>query len=269
MTAPAPEELGGLLEFAVELAREAGRATLAHFGERLSAVAKGDGTPVTVADRAAEAILRRQIQTRFPRDGILGEEFGEENPGAQRRWILDPIDGTRSFVCGVPLYSVLVGLEVADESVLGVIHFPALEETVAAALGQGCHLNGVRRRVSGVTRLTEAVALTSDPGWVAESDVAEGWDRLVRTVDFARSWGDGYGHAMVATGRAEIMLDPKDLQAWDAAPLLPILTEADGRFTDLQGRATIHGGSGLSTNGHLHPQVLEILTGRATPARDG
>ncbi len=251
--------LAHLLEFAVDVAQVAGQATLHHFGGRVAYQSKEDGTPVTLADAAAERVLRSRIRERFPQDGILGEEEGEEPGSSGYRWILDPIDGTRSFMRGVPLYAVLVALERAGDPVLGVIHLPALDETVSAATGQGCYRDGVRCQVNQVDDLEQAVALTSDAGMTLRGEVGPGWEALTARVDYTRSWGDAYGHAMVASGRAEIMLDPPGLAPWDAAPLLPILTEAGGRFTSADGRATIHGGSGLSTNGVLHDRVLELL----------
>lgn len=252
-------ELARLLAAAVEIARGAGLLTLAHFGSRVPSAAKGDGSPVTLADREAEEFLRREIRRRFPDHGLLGEELGEEEGREPIRWILDPIDGTRSFMRGVPLYAVLVGIEAEGEAVAGVAHFPALEETVAAGRGLGCTWNGAPCRVADTARLSDALALTSEPEAV-RSGAVPGWDALVARTDYVRGWGDAYGHALVATGRAEVMVDPV-LAAWDAAPLLPILEEAGGRFTDLVGRATIHGGSGVSTNGVLHDEVLQLLHG--------
>lgn len=257
---PPPESPHALLSLAQELAVEAGSVTLETFGSVLAAETKGDGTPVTVADRAAERLLRERILTRFPHHGILGEEFGEENTGAAIRWILDPIDGTRSFVRGVPLFGVLVGIEVDGEPTVGVAHFPALGETVAAALGEGCFWNGRVSRVSAISQLANAAALTTDPAVLLEGPMAEGWRRLVGSVSLARSWGDCYGHILVATGRAEIMVDPI-LSPWDAAPFIPILTEAGGVFTDKDGVPRADGGSGISTNGILHRQVLSLLKG--------
>jgi len=257
---PATAELGGLLSLALELAQEAGAITLQHFGTVLASDTKGDGTPVTEADRAAETLLRDRIGGRFPDHGILGEEFGETNPGATVRWILDPIDGTRSFVRGVPLYGVLIGIEVEGIPSVGVAHFPALGETVGAALGHGCIWNGRRTRVSTIGSLSDAAALTTDPRELLEGPPAEGWEKLVRECSLARTWGDCYGHILVATGRAEIMIDPI-LCPWDAAPFVPILTEAGGRFTDLQGKARFDGDSGVSTNGLLHEKVLNLLRG--------
>lgn len=252
------QELAQLLHTAQSLATRAGAITLEHFGGVLAAERKGDGTPVTVADRAAESLIREGIQARYPDHGILGEEFGETNPGAPVRWILDPIDGTRSFMRGVPLYGVLIGVEVEGEPTVGVAHFPALGETVSAATGLGCQWNTEATRVSDVRDLAEAAVLTTEPADLLEDPLARGWERLVRETTLARTWGDCYGHILVATGRAEIMVDPI-LSPWDAAPFVPILAEAGGRFTDLSGEARVDGGSGLSTNGILHDRVLAIL----------
>jgi histidinol phosphatase-like enzyme (inositol monophosphatase family) len=254
------ESPGELLSLAQELAQAAGDITLRHFGHILASDTKSDGTPVTVADRAAETLLRERILSRYPHHGILGEEFGETNPDAPIKWILDPIDGTRSFVRGVPLYGVLIGIENQGEPLVGVAHFPGLGETVAAALGEGCFWNGSPSRVSTVAEFSQAAALTTDPAELLEGPMAPGWRELVRTTSLARSWGDCYGHILVATGRAEIMVDPI-LAPWDAAPFVPILSEAGGRFTDKDGAPGAHGGSGVSTNGILHDQVLELLRG--------
>lgn len=250
-----------LLAAAEELAREAGAVTLRWFGGRVEHDAKADGTPVTMADREAERLLRTRIAERFPDHGVLGEEYPETHAGAAIRWILDPIDGTKSFMRGVPLYGVLIGIEVDGEPVVGVAHFPALEETVAAGVGLGCRWNGEPCAVSGVEALEDALVLTTDGEEIGGSPHGAGWRRLQEGASLSRTWGDCYGHVLVATGRAEAMVDPV-LSPWDSAPLLTILTEAGGRFTDLEGRATIHGGSGLSTNGRLHDRVLETLRAR-------
>ena len=258
---------GELMEFAREVALGAGELTLSHFGDALAAETKADGTPVTRADREAEAFLREEIGRRFPGHSILGEEFGEEPGDEPVRWILDPIDGTRSFMKGVPLYAVLVGVEIAGAPAAGVVHLPALGETVAAAHGEGCRWwpsGGApprEARVSDTGMLRDATALVTDPRALPASPIGVGWAGLSREVSLVRGWGDAYGHILVATGRAEIMVDPV-LSLWDAAPLLPVVTEAGGRFTDLEGRPTVRGGSGVSTNGRLHSAVLRRLAGR-------
>lgn len=256
----ATEEIRELLTVAVELAQAAGNHTLRYYGHLVDYDAKGDGSPVTRADREAEQLIRRHLALRFPDHGILGEEFGETNAGARVRWILDPIDATRSFMRGVPLYGVLIGVEVDGDAAVGVCHFPALRETVAAGTGLGCTWNGSPCRVSPVQKLENAVVLTTDLRTIEDSDEDPGWPALVARAGFARTWGDCYGHALVATGRAEVMVDPI-MNAWDCAPFLPILTEAGGRFTSRDGKATIYGGSAVATNGVLHDEVLRVLRG--------
>jgi len=258
---PSPDEIRELLDFATELAEEAGRITLRHFGGVVQHDSKGDGTPVTVADREAEQLIRRRVESRYAEHSILGEEYGESNEGARVRWILDPIDATRSFMRGVPLYGVLIGIEVEGESAVGVAHFPPLAETVAAGSGLGCRWNGRPCRVSAVDRLEDAVVCTTDVERILTRPEGAGWRRLQQRAAFSRTWGDCYGHALVATGRVEAQVDPV-MAPWDAGPFLTIVTEAGGRFTTLQNEATLHGGSGVSTNGLLHDEVLGELAGR-------
>lgn len=251
--------LDTLLEFAVDLARRAGATTLAHFQSGLAVETKADGSPVTAADREAETLMRERIEARFPAHGILGEEHGSAREEAPRRWILDPIDGTRSFARGVPLYGVLVALEEAGEAVLGVLHFPALDgETVCAARGQGCWWNGRRCRVSDVADAAAALVLTTDARPFADPARAAGWERLRRAAGVARTWGDCYGHALVATGRAEAMVDPA-ASPWDAAALRPCVEEAGGVFSDWSGVATHRGGAAVSTNAALAGEARRAL----------
>jgi histidinol-phosphatase len=249
-----------LLEFAVGAATSAGQVTLAHYQSGVAAEIKPDATPVTVADREAERLIRALIEARFPDDGIMGEEFGSVRPAAARRWILDPIDGTRSYVRGVPLFGVLIALEQDDEVMLGVAHFPALRETVAAARGLGCRWNGRRASVSGVGRLEEALVLTTDAEKMEELGHGPAWNRLRSRAGTVRTWGDCYGHILVATGRAEAMLDPV-LAPWDVAALFPIVEEAGGVFTDWDGKRTHRGGSGIATNAAVAAEVRAALAG--------
>jgi histidinol-phosphatase len=251
-----------LLAAAERWAAEAGAVTLKHYGSVVRHEEKADGSPVTRADREAELLLRTRILADYPDHSILGEELDSVTGSSAFRWILDPIDGTRSFMRGVPLYGVLIGVEFEGAPVIGVAHFPALGETVSAARGQGCRWNGRPCRVSETKDLRAAVALTSDPGMTRTGPIGEGWLHLEERVAYTRSWGDAYGHALVATGRADIMVDPL-LSPWDSAPLLTLLTEAGGRFTSLDGEATHLGGSGVSSNGHLHEQVLALLAAKS------
>lgn len=246
------------LDFAVDLAWRAGRVALGHYQTGIAAAAKDDASPVTEADRAAERLLRELIESRFPSDGILGEEYGALRAAADRRWIVDPIDGTRSFIRGMPLFGCLVALEEQGKPVVGVMHFPALAETVYAAVGEGCWWNGRAARVSAVEALTDALVLTTDVENIEAEGRAAGWDRLRRAAGTVRTWGDCYGHALVATGRAEAMLDPV-MSVWDAAALQPVIEEAGGVFTDWNGRASHEGGSAVSTSAALSEAVRELL----------
>ena len=224
---------------------------------------KRDSSPVTAADRGAEQLLRAEISKHFPEDGVLGEEFGD-TPGQNGfRWILDPIDGTKSFIHGVPLFGTLIGLEHEGECVLGVCGFPALDEVVYAAAGQGAWWQQGTRpprraQVSRVTQLSEALfCCTTIEGWnrIGRRDA---FDALLSRSKLSRGWGDCYGHALVATGRADVMVDA-GLNPWDGAALVPIIREAGGYFFDWKGQPTIYGGNGVSLNPHLKDEVLAIL----------
>ncbi|MGH7410032.1 MAG: histidinol-phosphatase [Candidatus Methylomirabilis sp.] len=254
--------LDELLELALAAARGAGEVALRYFTRDVQVEVKSDQTPVTVADREAERLLRAKIEERFPGHGIVGEEFGVVREKAPYRWILDPIDGTQSFIRGVPLWGVMIGVEQDGESVLGVVHFPALRETVWARAGGGAWWNGKRACVSRVARLEEATLLTTDLRLFEDQRLRAAFDRLRTRVKFERTWGDCYGHALVATGRADIMLDPI-MSEWDACALLPILEEAGGRFSDWRGIRTIRGGNAISTNRLLFEPVISVLRSEA------
>jgi histidinol-phosphatase len=253
------KELKELLDFAVEIAREAGEITLRHFRGSFVAERKADNSFVTVADREAESYLRARIETTFPEDSILGEEGGEKSGTSNRRWILDPIDGTYSFVHGVPLYGVLIGLELGGQPSLGVVNLPASSEIVYAARDLGCFWNGEPAHVSDTVSLDEALLLCTDFGVCERYGFGPAAASLQRRTQARRTWGDCYGHVLVATGRADIMLDPV-MNIWDCAALLPIVEEAGGTFTDWTGKPTIDGGNAISTNGSLLDRVMEIVS---------
>lgn len=258
-------ELKELLDFGVSAAREAGEITLRYFKKDFQTRLKGKDNFVTQADLEAEELLRQRIAERYPDDAIVGEEGGESDGSSGRRWILDPIDGTYSFVHGVPFYGVLVGCEVDGEPSVGVINLPALGEMVYAARGLGCFWNGEPARVSRTGRLEDALLLATDFGSCARHGFGAATDELQRRASQRRTWGDCYGYALVATGRADVMLDPA-LNVWDCAALMPILEEAGGTFTDWQGRRTIHSGNGVATNGELFREVMRIIGENGRPA---
>lgn len=272
--ASASSEIAVRLELALAASHEAGCITLEHFRRNdLQVDRKGDDSPVTVADRQAEAHLRSRIGEAFPDDAILGEEMGNQAGGSPFRWFLDPIDGTKSFIHGIPLYSMLIGLEHEGVPVLGVIRIPALDECVYAARGQGAwyvHGQQVPRpaKVSSRSPLSEGLFLTSEVRSFDRIGRRDVYDGLQAASRLSRSWGDGYGYLMVATGRAEVMVDPI-VNVWDLAPLLPILEEAGGIFTDWQGRPTIHSGQAIATNGAVFEEVMAIVRGNRAAAACG
>lgn len=257
-------DLSSRLDFAVHAARVAGDVTLRYFRRQdLAVELKADDTPVTAADRAAETMLRGLLVESYPDDAILGEEFPDREGTSGYRWILDPIDGTKSFIHGVPLYGTLIGLEHGGESVLGVIRMPALRECVYAARGQGAwHMVGddppKPARVSKCDSLAKALFVTSEVASFESSGRHTAFDRMQAATRLTRTWGDCYGYLLVATGRAEIMIDPI-VAVWDVAPLPPILEEAGGAFTDWNGNRTIRAGQALATNGILANEVRRVL----------
>lgn len=252
------EILSDLRDFAADLAWQAGKLTMRYFQTGITAEAKADASPVTIADREAERLMRRLIEARYPQHSILGEEEGETRPGADYKWILDPIDGTKSFVRGVPLYAVLVGLECAGEMIVGVINCPAVGDFLVAAKGQGCFWNGRRTQVSSISSLRESLLLTTDAGSMERFGRGTAYARLCAASAMQRTWSDAYGYVLVATGRAELMLDAQ-MSVWDCAALMPVLQEAGGSFSDWSGKPTIYGNEAIATNGHILEEVLHIV----------
>jgi histidinol phosphatase-like enzyme (inositol monophosphatase family) len=250
VTAPPADQ--ATLDLAVRLVREAGDRTLRWFrAADLTVEAKADGTPVTAADRDAERFLRAQLAAAFPDDGVLGEEEAPTEGRSGRRWIIDPIDGTKAFTCGVPLYSNLLALEDEHGIAIGVINLPALGETVWAGRGLGCWSERGPARVAPTASLQGAFVMSSALSTWTAGQVAA----LEQAGAHTRTWGDGYGYALVATGRAAAMVDPI-VAPYDVGPMPVILAEAGGRFTDLRGVDTIEGGSGLASTGPIHDALL-------------
>lgn len=252
-----PNPFSEYLEFARETAFHAGQLTLEYFQKGLQPDKKLDNSPVTIADRKCEEWIRSAIEKRYPSHAILGEEYGSSD-GAECRWIVDPIDGTQSFIHGVPLYSVLIGLEIEGRVEVGVAYFPALSEMISAASGLGCWWNDRPARVSQVKRLEDAALSFTDVANFAKYGGEEGFQRLQRRVWFRAGWGDAYGYLLVASGRVEIMMDPI-MAVWDCGPFPPIFREAGGFFGDWQGKETIYAGKALATSLPLLPEVLAVL----------
>jgi histidinol-phosphatase len=259
-----PESLQDYLKFAQETAYQAGCVTLEYFNRGIRHDTKADGSPVTIADRKAEELVRAAVEQRFPTHAVLGEEYGLSRAGASLRWIIDPIDGTKAFIHGVPLYGVLLGLEIEGTVEVGVAYFPALNEMISAASGSGCWWNGRLARVSPVERLDEAVVCFTDVGSYWKNGRREPFERLGRQASIRAGWSDAYGYLLVASGRAEVALDPV-MAVWDCGPFPPIFREAGGYFGDWKGNPTIYGGEALATNQALLPQVLAALNQESEP----
>jgi len=259
-------DLDGRLDFAVAVAAEVGELIMRHFHDtELVVERKRDDSPVTAADREAEQLIRRRVAEQWPDDGVLGEEFEETDGSNGFRWILDPIDGTKSFIHHVPLFGTLIGLEHDGQMVAGVCRMPALDEVAYGGIGLGAWWQqggGDPRpaRVSTVQHLDQALFCTTTiTRWrtLGRQDV---FDRFCSSAALVRGWSDCYGHLLVATGRADVMVDPV-MNIWDAAALLPILQEAGGHFLTLDGRAVVDGGNGLSVNAELRDEVLGLIVG--------
>ena len=247
-----------LMEAALEVARLASLVALRYYKQDLIVEAKDDGSPVTLADRAAEQLAREWIHARFPADGVLGEEFGETPGASGRRWLLDPIDGTKSFVRGVPLWGTCVAVCEGNDVLAGAAAYPAVEEHIAAAPGEGCWHNGARCRVSETREIASATVLVTDARNFPSPERRAGWDRLSDSAAVSRGWGDCYGYLLVATGRADVMVDPV-LTPWDAPPFLPIIEEAGGVFTGWKGQRDAFAGDAIATNGALAEAARTLL----------
>ncbi len=235
----------------------AGRSTLALFNAETAFELKSDESPVTAADRGAERIIREQIVRHYPHEAILGEEEGGAQSGD--RWVIDPIDGTKSFVCGVPLYATLLSYEQEGAPVVGVAYFPALDLMVHAEIGTGAYANGRPIHVSTQTDLKRSVFCVGSHRSLEQYGRADGFQKLARASMATRTWCDAYGHCLVAMGRVEGMIDPI-VSPWDLSAVGLIVEEAGGRFTDFSAKPRPQS-EAVSTNGVLHDFVLEQFQG--------
>jgi histidinol-phosphatase len=253
-------DLRPYLDFATDLAYRAGRITLGYYNIGIHPDFKPDDTPVTAADRAAEQFIRGEIEKKYPSHAILGEEFGMSERNNMFRWIIDPIDGTKSFMRGVPLYAVLIGLEIEGEVRVGACYAPALDEMLAAADGEGCWWNGRQAHVSEVAALDQAFVCYTNTRNMRKHGRGEAWARIDESAFAARGWSDAYGYMLVATGRAEAMLDPI-MNIWDCGPFPPIFREAGGYFGSWDGRPGHAHDEALACNAAILPEMLKIIQG--------
>jgi histidinol-phosphatase len=258
--------VGGVtaLEAMIDAARAAGDIALAYYRGGFDVAFKADQTPVTQADREAERVILDRLGRAFPDCGFLGEEFGDSGPTG-RRFIIDPIDGTRNFIRHIPLWATLIGLEEDGEITAGVVHNPVLNEMFSACRGQGAFCNGRRIAVSEVASLAEAHLVHASLRPIREAGYWDGFAKLIDATDRQRGFGDYMGYTLVAEGKAEIYAEiyvgSRGLKPWDLAACKILVEEAGGVFTDLAGRTTIYSGSALATNGRLHETALSVLRG--------
>lgn len=245
--------------FLVELARASGDFIRPYFlNPALAVETKADATPVTVADRGAEELLRQRIAQKFPAHGIIGEELGSDRPAAEFVWVLDPIDGTKSFITGVPLWGTLIALLHRGQPVLGCIHQPILGQLL---IGDGATttLNGRAVRTRATTALAASTLLTSDPLNPAKYQDGARFQTLCQRARLVRTWGDCYGYLLVATGQADVMLDPI-MNPWDIAALVPIIRGAGGVISDWTGGPAYPAESTLAAaTPALHAATLAVL----------
>ena len=263
------EQIAEYLNFARNLAYEAGELTLKYFQNGIRAEYKADHTPVTQADRESEQLIRKRLQEQYPGHAILGEEFGASGSesGEMPRWIIDPIDGTRAFVRGVPLYAVLIGVEIQNRVQAGVAYFPALNEMLSAGTGLGCDWNARTARLSDIDCLENALVVHENVTRFREDGRQESWERIQAAAGYVSGWGDAFGYLLVATGRAEVMLSTR-LKPWDCAPYAVIFSELGGYFGDWHGRRTIYSHEGLATTDKLLSQVVQTLNGEKPALTD-
>jgi histidinol-phosphatase len=245
-------------DLAVEAAQQAGELARGFYETTLQVQKKADLSPVTIADQQAEQLIRRMVAQHFPNDGFLGEEYGDQPGTSGFRWVIDPIDGTRSFVRHIPIWATLIGLEYGGEQIGGVAHLPLFGQTYRALRGAGAFCNERRIRVSEVGRLSEALMCYSSLRWFQKAGRTATFLELVAATERQRGFGDFYGFVLVAEGACDLMLE-HGVHAWDVAALKAIVEEAGGTFTDWNGVPTSETPDVLATNGKLHRPTLEIL----------
>jgi myo-inositol-1(or 4)-monophosphatase len=254
-------DLLSIFSFVEDINREAGRIIRGYYGTELEIISKPDLSPVTKADREVETMMRDAIEKRFPDHSILGEEFGETTRPSAYRWIIDPIDGTQTFILRTPLFGTLLALERDGEPILGSIYLPIQDQLLIGSAETGTFLEGRRCSVSKTPDLKSAKLLITDPAALAGVERDEGFVKLCRSVKLVRGFGDCYGYFLVASGAADIMID-LIMNYHDVAPMPPLIKGAGGRLTALSGAPDPRAGNCVATNGLLHDRVIALLDSR-------
>jgi histidinol-phosphatase len=247
-------------EEGVLAAQAAGKVALGYFDTGVAVETKPDQSPVTIADRSAEEALRKQLTKHFPKDGFLGEEFGDTPGGTGYRWIIDPIDGTRSFVRNIPIWATLLGLEYRGEMIAGICFIPTWNQTFRALRGDGAYRDNRRIRVSDVPTLGKAFISYSSFGFFKAAGRQDSFAKLLAMSERSRGYADFYGFVLVAQGSVDVMVE-HGVHIWDVAGLKVIVEEAGGTFTDWDGQPSIDRPDVLASNGKVHAAALDILRG--------
>jgi myo-inositol-1(or 4)-monophosphatase len=250
-------EIEELKKFCRELTKISGQNIREYFRKDINIEMKTDDSPVTIADKTTEEKLREKIMKEYPDHGILGEEFGKYNEDSEFQWVLDPIDGTKSFVCGAVTFGTLIALTKNGEPIIGVFHQPVLDEFLIGD-NISASLNGDPVKINDVDKLSEAVLLTTDHLAFEEFQNLPKFENLMRKVKLYRQWGDCYGYYLVASGFAQIMIDPI-MSVWDTIALVPIIKGAGGIITDYHGNDPVQGDSVIASTPNLHSEVIRIL----------
>lgn len=251
------KELEQFKLFAAQLAKESGAIIRSYFRTSIAVDSKSDSSPVTIADKKAEDKMREIIMSEFPQHGIIGEEFGEYKPSAVYKWILDPIDGTKSFICGTVTFGTLIALVKNEKPILGVINQPILNEFLIGD-NSSCKLNGKRVGVRNCNKLSDATLLTTDHLNVKKYQNIGKFNSLLEKIKLYRNWGDCYGYYLLATGYADVMIDPI-MNVWDLMALIPIINGAGGLITDYHGNDPVKGNSIIAASPEIHKKVIKIL----------
>jgi myo-inositol-1(or 4)-monophosphatase len=246
-----------LKDFSRILAAESGKIIKGYFRNEITIETKADSSPVTIADKKAEETMRELIMKHYPGHGIIGEEFGRYNPDAEYQWVLDPIDGTKSFVCGALSFGTLIALMKNNEPILGVINQPVLNEFLLGD-NETTTLNGSPVKVRPCSNLKDAVLLNTDHLNIAKYQNKEKFDKLISSVKLYRNWGDCYGYYLLATGYADIMIDAI-MSLWDLMALIPVIKGAGGVITDYHGDSAAHGQSIIAAAKEIHSEVIRML----------
>lgn len=255
------EPLNSYFPTLTRLLRQAGEIARKHYRTGFETTLKADRSPVTIADREIELFLREALEKAFPDYSVYGEEFGETHRSGSHRWVIDPIDGTQSFILQTPLFGTLLALERDGVPVLGTIYLPIQDQLMIGSAETGTYLEGKRCTVSSTMRIADARLLITDPAVLSDALCGEAVTRLCKSVRVVRGFGDCYGYFLVASGQADLMLDAVGIQYYDVAAILPIIEGAGGKLTATTGENNLHHGSAMASNGHLHQMALQLLNG--------